>query len=130
MRRSPTTFAACVLQTVARIPRGRVATYGQIAALCGSPRAAHQVGWILRHTTTPWPKASRSLSEGRPEASRSLSEGWWRVINREGRLSIVHPILTQGDQTALLQKEGIRVAQRAGAYWVDLNKYLWNPPSK
>lgn len=102
------TFAARVLSLVSRIPRGRVATYGQIAALCGSPRAARQVGWILFHGATDVP--------------------WQRVINREGRLSIVHPHLTPAMQAALLRKEGVQVRKQGGAYWVDLNRYVWNPP--
>lgn len=111
------TFAARVLAAVARIPRGRVATYGQIAALCGSPRAARQVGWILRHAT----------AAPRPKASRSLGEGWQRVINREGRLSIVHAVLTPAMQATLLRREGVPTRKRRSTYRVDLQRYLWKP---
>jgi len=41
-------FAARVLAAVRRIPVGRVATYGDIAAMAGSPRAARAVGTIMR----------------------------------------------------------------------------------
>jgi O-6-methylguanine DNA methyltransferase len=44
----PTAFARRVLAAVRRIPAGRVATYGDIAALAGSPRAHRAVGSILR----------------------------------------------------------------------------------
>jgi len=45
---APSTFARRVLAAVRRIPAGRVATYGDIAALAGSPRAHRAVGSILR----------------------------------------------------------------------------------
>lgn len=109
MKREPG-LAERVTRVVAHIPRGRVATYGQVAALCGSPRAARQVGWILHHTFRRLP--------------------WQRVVNREGRISIMHPSLTPGDQAALLRKEGVRVTKHAGAFWVDLKKYLWNPKGR
>lgn len=108
MKREPG-LAERVARIVARIPRGKVATYGQVASLCGSPRAARQVGWILHHSYRQLP--------------------WQRVINREGRLSIAHPFLTPAHQAVLLRKEGVRVSKRAGAFWVDLAKYLWNPKS-
>jgi len=51
-------FRAAVLRLVRRIPRGRVATYGQIAALAGFPRRPRQVGMILKGlpegTDLPW----------------------------------------------------------------------------
>ena len=107
MRGPSTTFARRVEAMIQKIPQGRVATYGQIAALCGSPRAARQVGWILFRSVGALP--------------------WQRVINREGRLSIVNPEVTAAQQAALLRKEGVDVTQRDGAYWVDLKKYLWDP---
>ena len=42
------TFDESVYAAVRLIPRGRVATYGQIALLCGNPRASRAVGWALR----------------------------------------------------------------------------------
>ena len=41
-------FFERVYQAVRRIPRGRVATYGQVAVLAGTPRGARAVGWALR----------------------------------------------------------------------------------
>jgi len=49
----PTAFARRVLAAVRRIPPGRVATYGDIAALAGSPRAHRAVGSILRECRDP-----------------------------------------------------------------------------
>lgn len=51
MLSKPSEFARRVLATVRRIPPGRVATYGDIAALAGRPRAARAVGTIMRDCT-------------------------------------------------------------------------------
>ena len=45
------TFREQVYGTVARIPRGKVATYGQVARLAGRPRAARAVGFFMRTNT-------------------------------------------------------------------------------
>lgn len=94
---------------VRQIPKGRVATYGQIAALLGSPRASRQVGWALNRlkpgTTVPWQ----------------------RVINREGRITIANARATKDLQAALLRAEGVVVDYRQGNYWVDLTRYQWRP---
>ena len=124
MSRPGQSFAQRVVALVRRIPRGRVTTYGSVAAACGSPRSARQVGWTLRHATLPWPKASRRSS------TPVLGEGWQRVINREGRLSIVHPYLTPTHQASLLRKDGVHVTRSGNTYWVDLGRYLWNPTNR
>jgi len=50
------TFFDEVYKIVARIPDGRVVSYGQIARMIGNPRGARQVGWAMRHCpdTLPW----------------------------------------------------------------------------
>ena len=48
-----TQFSAKVYRVVATIPRGRVATYGQIAQLAGSARAARAVGQLMAHNKNP-----------------------------------------------------------------------------
>lgn len=50
---APTPFASRVLRAVARIPPGRVATYGDIATLAGRPGAARAVGNLMRAATVP-----------------------------------------------------------------------------
>ena len=62
-------FFARVYALVREIPRGRVATYGQVAALLGVPRGARAVGWALRAL---------------PEAARVP---WHRVVGASGRVS-------------------------------------------
>jgi len=95
-----------VYKLVAQIPKGKVATYGQIAALISSPRAARQVGFAMRSTPP------------------NLKIPWQRVINSEGRISIINPHVTAHEQARLLRQDGVTVTERDQAYWVDLKKYL------
>lgn len=105
-------FFQRVYTIVARIPRGKVASYGQIAALAGNPRAGRVVGWALHMMT--------------PAQYRAIP--WQRVINSRGMISTTcreHPASLQEE---LLRKEGIEVEKRRdGTLWVDLKKYLWQP---
>jgi methylated-DNA-protein-cysteine methyltransferase-like protein len=95
-----------IYDTVKRIPRGRVATYGQIAALAGLRGHARQVGYALHAL---------------PERS---GVPWHRVINAQGRISL--PALDDGAlvQRKLLEKEGVRFS-RAGI--IDLERFGWKP---
>ena len=86
----------------AAIPAGRVASYGQIALLCGSPQAARQVG--------------RILSRGCVNAHR--------VVNREGVLSGAAAFLVPGMQAALLADEGVPLSSGGR---VDLDRFGWKP---
>jgi len=60
----PSTFARRVLAAVRRIPPGYVATYGDIAALGGSPRAHRAVGSILRECRDPGTPCHRVIAAG------------------------------------------------------------------
>ena len=104
-------FYEQVYQTVKKVPCGKVATYGQIAALIGSPRAARMVGWAMH-----------AMDGGKLEEIP-----WQRVINRTGRISTTcetHPAVEQAN---ILQKEKIKVALKNGNYYINLEKYLWHP---
>lgn len=92
-----------VLQIVKMVPPGRVVSYGQIAAYCGLPRAARQVGWILKNT----------------EAKINLP--WWRVINNKGFISIkgCH-FVDKNLQRKLLLAENIPVDD---SYHLPIKKY-------
>ena len=59
-----TAFRQRVLTSVRRVPAGRVATYGDIAALAGTPRAARAVGNILRRCADPATPCHRIVSAG------------------------------------------------------------------
>ena len=84
------------------IPRGKVATYGQLAFLCGSPRGARQAG--------------RALSRGASEAAH-------RVVNSRGVLSGADAFLFENAQKSLLESEGVAVSGDR----VDLREYGWRP---
>ena len=100
-----TPFTRQVKAILRRIPRGRVATYGQVAALAGRERAARGVAWILH---------SSSDSAGLP---------WHRVIGGEGRISLGRGRGFE-EQKKRLAAEGIAVG-RDGT--VDMKRYQWEP---
>ena len=89
---------------VRRIPRGRVATYGQVAELAGIPRHARQVGYALH-----------ALEWG-------SSVPWHRVINARGEISARSAPGADRVQRQLLEREGV-VFDAAGR--VDLAKLRW-----
>lgn len=89
-----------------RIPRGRVATYGQLAALAGLPRHPRQVGYALH-----------ALRE-------EDNVPWHRVINARGEISLRRGEPYEKVQRALLEQEGIEF-DPAGR--VDLTRYQWRP---
>ncbi|HAZ77880.1 MULTISPECIES: MGMT family protein [Pseudescherichia] len=95
-------FPQRVWQIVAAIPPGSVTTYGEVARLAGSPRAARQVGGVLRRL---------------PEGS---TLPWHRVVNRQGQISLTGPDL-QRQRQALLA-DGVQVT---GSGEIDLARYRW-----
>jgi methylated-DNA-protein-cysteine methyltransferase-like protein len=96
-------FSERIKQLIKQIPNGKVATYGQIAASAGNPRAARQVAWILH---------SCSKKDNLP---------WHRVINSKGRISLPH----DGGyeiQKKLLELEGVVFNEDD---LINLDKYIW-----
>ena len=102
-------FYQSVYAVVRQIPAGRVMTYGQIAAVLASPRAARMVG-----------TAMRSLPEG-------SDVPWQRVIGGKGRLSIENIDHPAEEQANMLLAEGVDVRLKDGEFFLDLKKYLWRP---
>lgn len=98
-----------IVKIVRKIPKGRVATYGQIAVLAGNPRSSRAVGWALHQM----------------EEEDLWVTPWHRVVNREGRISTTCEEHTAAEQAALLKKEGISVELKDGNYYTNLSKYLW-----
>jgi len=94
-----------VLHIIKNIPRGKVLTYGGVAALAGNPRGARQVSRILHSMT------------------RKHRLPWHRVINSKGYISLPS---NRGyeEQRNLLEQEGIRFSLRDR---IDLETYMWNP---
>lgn len=89
------------------IPAGRVATYGQIAMLCGKPRNARQVGYGLR--------------EGLAGADIPA----FRVVNSRGQLSGAQHFLTSDLQRTLLAEDGVPALWDGRCWYVDLKRYGW-----
>jgi methylated-DNA-protein-cysteine methyltransferase-like protein len=98
-------FTEEVIAIIRAIPPGKVVTYGQIAAMAGHPRNTRGVVWILH------------------ACSEADDLPWFRVVNREGRISLP-PGRGYERQKALLAAEGIRFDRRGR---IDLKRYLWSP---
>ena len=93
-----------IYAVVARIPKGHVATYGQVAELAGLPRAARLVGRALRLL---------------PEGTRIP---WHRVVNARGRISARADGLGHEDlQAHLLDREGVRLVRGA----ISFARFRW-----
>ena len=93
-----------IYDVVRRIPKGKVATYGQIATLAGNPHWSQVVGYALHSNPDP---------EGIP---------CFRVVNRFGELSSAFAFGGINRQQELLEAEGTEVRDNK----VDLKIYLWN----
>lgn len=92
-----------ILDTIRRIPRGKVCTYGDVADVAGLPRRARLVGTILRQTP----------------GSRDLP--WFRVINAGGRISFPTGSEAYQRQRRKLEAEGVVFVGGR----VDLQRYGW-----
>jgi len=97
------TFREHVYEVVAHIPKGKVMTYGQIAAMCGRPRAARIVGGVAHYGDPSLP--------------------WQRVVKINGGLAEGYPGGTEGHRAALAQ-EGIEIDSN---YRVNMERHLWRP---
>jgi len=95
-----------IYQVVQRIPRGRVATYGQVASLAGLPGHARQVGYALHAT---------------PD---DLELPWHRVINARGEISARHDVQFENIQAQLLGAEGVGPGSNGR---IDLKRFQWRP---
>lgn len=91
-----------IRRVVKKIPRGRVMTYGDVAAAAGLPRAARLVGYAMR-----------ALGRGVP---------WQRVLGRRdprnAHITIVEP-RSKAEQRRLLEKEGVRFDARGAVRLLD-----------
>ena len=96
-------FRIRVEALVEQIPKGRVMTYGQIAAICGNARAARIVGGIAHFGDEALP--------------------WQRVVNKSGGLASGYPGGRLAHKKAL-EAEGLIVDS---GFRVNINSYLWSP---
>jgi methylated-DNA-protein-cysteine methyltransferase-like protein len=98
-----------IYAVVRRIPRGRVATYGQIAELAGLPGHARQVGYAMA-----------ALPSG-------TTVPWHRVINAAGMVSRRKYPGEELSQRQLLEREGVGFDARGR---VDLKRVRWRPGTR
>ncbi len=89
-----------IKKTIARVPYGRVASYGQIAKLAGYPGAARQVVWALRS------------GSGLP---------WHRIVGARGKISLTGE--AGFEQRIRLEMEGVRF----NGTRVDMDEFEWKP---
>ena len=98
------TFAK-IYAVVKQIPKGKVTTYGRVAAMAGNPRWSQVVGYALH---------------GNPDPKNIPCH---RVVNKQGRLATAFVFGGENAQAMLLENEGVEVKDG----FVDLDKYLWEP---
>ena len=94
-----------ILQILAAVPYGRVASYGQVAELAGLPRGARLVASVLR---------SEGAESGIP---------WHRILNASGCVAIPRENPARAEQISRLRDEAVMVLRGR----VDLRRFAWQP---
>ena len=100
-------FFADVYDVVRQIPKGRVTSYGAIAAYLGTKLSARMVGWAMNAAGTARPKVPAQ-----------------RVVNRNGMLTGKHHFPTPTSMEEMLKKDGVEVKNDTV---VDFKKRFWDP---
>jgi methylated-DNA-protein-cysteine methyltransferase-like protein len=100
-------FFELVFEVARQIPKGRVTSYGAIAACLGTKSSARMVGWAMNGCHRVRPKVPAH-----------------RVVNRLGILSGKHHFTPPGQMEILLEKEGIKVKNDQV---VEFKKLFWDP---
>ena len=100
-------FFELVYEVARQIPKGKVTSYGAIAACLGTKSSARMVGWAMNGAGKVKPKVPAH-----------------RVVNRIGMLSGKHHFPPPGSMERSLKKEGIKVKNDK---IVDFEKHFWNP---
>ena len=94
-----------ILEVIALIPYGKVATYGQVARMAGLPKHARLVGYVLKHLET------------------DHQVPWHRVINSQGKISL-SKLDDQGDNLQIVKLQAENIVVIAGK--INLKLYQWN----
>ena len=98
-----TELSCKIINVIKKIPKGKVATYAQVAHLSGRPKAIRRVVWILH------------------ACSKSHELPWQRVLNSKGQIAFSPETRHFRLQKKLLMKEGIKFSQDQ----IDLKKFQW-----
>lgn len=107
MSKDLTGFFEDVYEVVRLIPKGRVTSYGAIAAYLGTKGSSRMVGWAMNGSHSQKPKVPAH-----------------RVVNRSGLLTGKHHFATESLMQELLEKEGILVKEDK---IIDFKKHYWDP---
>jgi len=105
--KGPNSFFADVFEVVRQIPKGKVTSYGAIAAYLGTKLSARMVGWAMNAAGTAKPKVPAQ-----------------RVVNRNGMLTGKHHFATPTAMEELLNKDGVAVKDETV---VDFKERFWDP---
>ena len=100
-------FFADVYDVVRQVPKGKVTSYGAVAAYLGTKLSARMVGWAMNAAHTAKPKVPAQ-----------------RVLNRNGMLTGKHHFATPTTMEALLKKDGVAVKNDTV---VDFKQRFWDP---
>jgi methylated-DNA-protein-cysteine methyltransferase related protein len=104
MEKPQKAFSEAIYGYVAMIPKGRVMTYGQLAALVGHPRAARLVGGVAHYGPENLP--------------------WHRVVNKQGGLASGYTWGGREGHAQRLREEGVEVSED---YTINIDSLLWYP---
>ena len=100
--------ATAILRVIAKIPRGKVASYGTIARLAGLGRNARMVGYVLHHH------------------GGAARIPWHRVVSSRGEILVRDsgptPTFAPQRQQALLEAEGLKLSANGR---IDMSRYAW-----
>ena len=102
-------FTKQVLQSISKIPTGKVATYKQIAELAGKPQGSRGVAWILHSCSTTYKLP------------------WHRVLSSKGKISFERNTFNFRQQKKLLEREGVTITPTGE---LNLKKYQWSKRAK
>ncbi len=94
-----------IWNTVNKVPKGKVASYGQVADLAGLPGRARLVGKVLGY------------------APKSLNLPWYRIVRSSGQLAFEAGSQNAERQKSLLQDEGVVVLKNR----INLKNFAWQP---
>jgi methylated-DNA-protein-cysteine methyltransferase-like protein len=103
-------FFDLVFEVTRQIPKGRVTSYGAIAACLGTKLSARMVGWAMHAAGSAKPKVPAH-----------------RVVNRNGMLTGKHHFNPPSKMEALLKKEGVKVKNDTV---VDFKNLFWDPATE
>ncbi len=102
-------FSRAVIDTIKKIPRGKIATYKQVAEVAGKPHGSRGVAWVLN------------------SCSKKYKLPWHRVINSQGKISFGPRTDHFRLQKKFLQHEGVEVSPQGA---VSLALYQWSKKPK